>query len=180
MYTRTESDIPTENGTVRSIQFTDLEDPDYMFFYIEGDEEAIRYEIDHPPIEDEVWFRIEAGQFENMLEEAELTHAGEKEVESWQTDQIDIEEALVNTTRWFDQDSGFEVRMEADDELEAELEDEEGEETSEEIDVDTSYTVIDFEIDPDMDESLFELDDMDYEEGEMEDMTERLTDAAEE
>ncbi|MDQ0209021.1 hypothetical protein [Alkalicoccobacillus murimartini] len=142
-----------------SIQFSDLDDPAFTITYDEGDDEAIRYEPGVDPEQADLtdW----ASPYENMLENAELTYIGEEEVNGYQTYHIESDLDGEVTEYWFDQETYYEIMMEratsADEEHSA-------------GDLDSSNGVIDFEVNPDFDESLFQApDDIEVVDGELED-----------
>jgi hypothetical protein len=149
--------------------FTDLDDPDYSIIYREGDDEAVRYETPAPPTEDTLWFRMEAGQYETMLEEADLHYEGEEEINDYNTHALEVD-GETTEDRWFEEENYIQVRHDMDEDMEVEIE---GENASDEVDTDLSEEVLDFEINPEFDESLFEVpDDMELTEGTEEDMVE--------
>ncbi|TVP83293.1 MAG: hypothetical protein EA344_09875 [Alkalicoccus sp.] len=149
--------------------FTDVDDPDYSIIYREGDDEAVRYETPAPPTEDTLWFRMEAGQYETMLEEADLYYEGEEEINDYSTHALEVG-GETTENRWFDGENYMQVRLDMDEDMEVEIE---GENASDEVYTDLSEEVLDYEINPEFDESLFEVpDDMELTEGTEEDMVE--------
>ncbi|MEY8752817.1 LolA family protein [Alkalicoccobacillus gibsonii] len=169
LYTRMEAEFSTEgeeDGEAFSdempttYQFSDLDDPALTITYDEGDEEAIRYEQGIDPTQDDLsdW----ASLYETLLEDAELTYVGEEEINGYSTYHIEAERDGQVTEYWFDQETFYEIKMES----ETAVEDAEYAAG----DTSSSGAVIEFEVNPDFDESLFQApDDVEVVDGELED-----------
>ncbi|MDX6154516.1 hypothetical protein [Marinococcus sp. PL1-022] len=167
-YNRLELDVTTEgeeNGESfseeepTSYQFTDPEDPAYTITYDEGDEEAIRYDAGRS---DEGYDMSQgAAPYEQLLEEADLTYVGEEEVNGYDTYHIQAEMNDGSSDYWFDQETYYEIKSER--ETSADEEQAAGDATS-------NMEVVDFEVNPNFDESLFQTpEDIDVVDGELED-----------
>lgn len=146
-------DDPTE------YQFSDLEDPAYTIAYDEGDEQAIRYEagaqLEEPDMSS--W----AGEYEVLRDEAALTFVGEEEINGFQTYHIEADNEGDVSEHWFDQETYYEIKWErhtsADEEHAA-------------GDTASDSEVVEFEANPEFDETLFEApDDIEVVDGELED-----------
>lgn len=146
-------DDPTE------YQFSDLEDPTYTIVYDEGDEQAIRYEagaqLEEPDMSS--W----AGEYEVLRDEAALTFVGEEEINGFQTYHIEADNEGDVSEHWFDQETYYEIKWErhtsADEEHAA-------------GDTASDSEVVEFEANPEFDETLFEApDDIEVVDGELED-----------
>ncbi|MBM7840948.1 hypothetical protein JOC54_004242 [Alkalihalobacillus xiaoxiensis] len=150
MYNRTETEVGVgvesdeESGAdeVVSYGFTDYDDPNYMIMYDEGDTEATRVENSM-----EFDFSTLAHEYEDLLENAELTLVGEEEVNGYQAYHIEAEMDDEVRSYWFDTENFYAVRLE----VEA-GQDEEGGFSSQD-------DVIDYELNPSFDESLFQVPD---------------------
>jgi hypothetical protein len=169
LYTRMDMEFSTEgeeDGEAFSdempttYQFSDLDDPSLTITYDEGDEEAIRYEQGIDPTQDDLsdW----ASLYENLLEDAELTYVGEEEINGYSTYHIEAERDGQVTEYWFDQETFYEIKM--------------GSETAVEDaehaagDTSSSGAVIEYEVNPEFDESLFQApEDVEVVDGELED-----------
>ncbi|CAM3872571.1 hypothetical protein [Alkalicoccus chagannorensis] len=153
-------DFETEEP--RSYTFTDADDPDHQISYEEGDEEAIRYE---QPIEgDQEDLSAGAVQYEMLLDEADLTLDGEQEVNGFEAYRIEAETDGAVTTYWFDVETFYEVKRESEEESDAE-------DLDAEVGAGMGNTVvIEYELNPDFDEELFEApDDIEVVDGTFED-----------
>lgn len=169
LYTRMDLEFSTEgeeDGEAFSdempttYQFSDLDDPALTITYDEGDEEAIRYEQGIDPTQEDLsdW----ASLYETLLEDAELTYVGEEEINGYSTYHIEAERDGQVTEYWFDQETFYEIKMES----ETAVEDAEYAAG----DTSSSGAVIEFEVNPDFDESLFQApDDVEVVDGELED-----------
>ncbi|WP_099304076.1 hypothetical protein [Bacillus sp. Marseille-P3800] len=157
MDVETDSDANTEETV--SYSFTDYDDPAYAIMYDEGDDEAIRIERDL-----DFDFSHMAQRYEDLLDNAdELTLVGEEEVNGYQTYHVEAEMDGETMAFYFDQDTYFSVRDEiigGDDDMDTTLD---GGFQAED-------DVIDYELNPEFDESLFQApDDMDVTDGEISD-----------
>ncbi|UTR06014.1 hypothetical protein MM326_18345 [Alkalihalobacillus sp. LMS6] len=157
MNMETDSDASTEETV--SYSFTDYSDPAYAIMYDEGDDEAIRIERDL-----DFDFSHMAQRYEDLLDNAdELTLVGEEEVNGYQTYHVEAEMDGETMAFYFDQDTYFSVRDEiigGDDDMDTTLD---GGFQAED-------DVIDYELNPEFDESLFQApDDMDVTDGEISD-----------
>lgn len=169
------NETESHEGGFTTHLITDVEDPNYSIHYVEGDDEAIRYETPVPPSEDELWFNMNVNRYENMLEERELIYAGEEEINDFETHAIESPGEDGMTQLWFDEETYFEVRSERGAE-EGVSEDNNGEEQS----ANSVEEVLEYEVNPEMDEELFQLpDDIEITDGTMEDITEKLEEAEE-
>ncbi|MBM7631026.1 hypothetical protein [Geomicrobium sediminis] len=141
-----------ENGELKveeeptSYTFTDRDDPEYQFDYNEGDESAIRYEVDRV---EEIESIPGAAPHERRLEESVLTYLGEEDVNGYQTYVVQSEIDDMQMTHWYDQDTYYEVQSETV----ISRDDEDNVETI------SIITVLDFEKDPEFEESLFTVPD---------------------
>lgn len=157
MDVETDSDANTEETV--SYSFTDYDDPAYAIMYDEGDDEAIRIERDL-----DFDFSHMAQRYEDLLDNAdELTLVGEEEVNGYQTYHVEAEMDGETMAFYFDQDTYFSVRDEivgGNDDMDTTLD---GGFQAED-------DVIDYELNPEFDESLFQApDDMDVTDGEISD-----------
>lgn len=156
MNVETDSDASTEERV--SYSFTDYDDPAYAIMYDEGDDEAIRIERDL-----DFDFSHMAQRYEDLLDNAdELTLVGEEEVNGYQTYHIEAEMDGETMSFYFDQDTYFSVR----DEVEG------GDDMDTTLDggFQAEDDVIDYELNPEFDESLFQApDDMEVTDGEISD-----------
>ncbi|WYP26456.1 hypothetical protein NSQ54_19365 [Alkalihalobacillus sp. FSL W8-0930] len=169
LYTRMDLEFSTEgeedgeafsDEMPPSYQFSDLDDPVFTITYDEGDEEAIRYEQGVDPTQDDLsdW----ASLYENLLENAELTYVGEEEINGFSTYHIEADRDGQVTEYWFDQETFYEIKMESETAVE-DAEHAAG-------DTSSSGAVIEYEVNPDFDESLFQApDDVEVVDGELED-----------
>ncbi|MEN0645385.1 hypothetical protein MKY91_19655 [Alkalicoccobacillus gibsonii] len=169
LYTRMDLEFSTEgeeDGEAFSdempttYQFSDLDDPALTITYDEGDEEAIRYEQGIDPTQEDLsdW----ASLYETLLEDAELTYVGEEEINGYSTYHIEAERDGQVTEYWFDQETFYEIKMESETAVE-DAEHAAG-------DTSSSGAVIEYEVNPDFDESLFQApDDVEVVDGELED-----------
>ncbi|EZH66574.1 hypothetical protein DH09_11680 [Bacillaceae bacterium JMAK1] len=138
-----------------SYTFTDVDDPEYQFDYNEGDESAIRYEVDRV---EEIELIPGAAPLERRLEESVLTYLGEEEVNGYQTYVVQSVDEDMETTHWYDQDTYYEVQSETV----ISRDDEDNVETI------SIITVLDYEKDPEFEESLFTVpDELEVVEGDM-------------
>ncbi|QKS72565.1 hypothetical protein FLK61_38775 [Paenalkalicoccus suaedae] len=146
-------------------QLTDIDEPEYSFHYISGEDEAIRYEPEAQITEDTLWFNMDLGSFEAILESGTLRYLGEDEVNGYTTHVIESETDGSTARHWFDQDSYVEIRSETasfGDEL-------------------TVTEVIAFALNIDMDEALFSPPGhMEIIDGDVDDVTSNITDRDEE
>ncbi|MEK4566851.1 hypothetical protein MKX54_19415 [Alkalihalobacillus sp. FSL R5-0424] len=143
-----------------SYQFSDLDDPVFTITYDEGDEEAIRYEQGVDPTQDDLsdW----ANLYEGLLEDAELTYVGEEEINGFSTYHIEADRDGQVNEYWFDQETFYEIKMESETAVE-DAEHAAG-------DTSSSGAVIEYEVNPDFDESLFQApEDVEVVDGEFED-----------
>jgi len=157
MDVETDSDANTEETV--SYSFTDYDDPAYAIMYDEGDDEAIRIERDL-----DFDFSHMAQRYEDLLDNAdELTLVGEEEVNGYQTYHVEAEMDGETMAFYFDQDTYFSVRDEiigGDDDMDTTLD---GGFQAED-------DVIDYELNPEFDESLFQApDDMEVTDGDISD-----------
>jgi outer membrane lipoprotein-sorting protein len=169
LYTRMDLEFSTEgeeDGEAFSdempttYQFSDLDDPALTITYDEGDEEAIRYEQGIDPTQEDLsdW----ASLYETLLEDAELTYVGEEEINGYSTYHIEAERDGQVTEYWFDQETFYEIKMESETAVE-DAEHSAG-------DTSSSGAVIEYEVNPNFDESLFQApDDVEVVDGELED-----------
>ncbi|MFS0788197.1 hypothetical protein ABC345_17685 [Shouchella sp. 1P09AA] len=157
MNMETDSEANTEERI--SYSFTDYDDPAYAIMYDEGDDEAIRVERDL-----DFDFSQMAQRYEDLLENAdELTLVGEEEVNGYQTYHVEAEMDGETMAFYFDQDTYFSVRDEivgGNDDMDTTLD---GGFQAED-------DVIDYELNPEFDESLFQApDDMEVTDGDISD-----------
>lgn len=141
-------------------QFTDIEDSSYTISYDEGDTEAIRYEsgTDGGEMDD---LSSGAYQYEQLLEDAELTYVDEEEVNGYETYHIEAEQDGEVTEYWFDQETYYEIRQETS---------QSGGDESLAGSADNEIEVVEYEANPEFDESLFEApDEIEVVDGELED-----------
>ncbi|QKS72943.1 hypothetical protein FLK61_40810 [Paenalkalicoccus suaedae] len=176
-YVREESMTSTEDGAdiPLNIMFTDESDPAYHIFYTEGDEEAIRYEAaENTAAEDIAWFNSYGERYDSYMVDAGLTYVGEEEVNGFNTHHIDIELEGQTLSLWFDQETYMEVRSEGNLVLTGEGDAGAGSAT-------TTREVLEFEVNPEFDESLFMAPEgMEVTEGSYEDIASRLNPDGEE
>lgn len=169
LYTRMDLEFATEgeedgeafsDEMPTSYQFSDPNDPSFTITYDEGDDEAIRYEQGVDPAQED--FSNWASMYENLLENAELTYVGEEEVNGFETYHISSDRDGQKTDYWFDQETFYEIKMESETTVE-DAEHAAG-------DTSSSGAVIEYEVNPDFDESLFQApDDIEVVDGELED-----------
>ncbi|MCM2674494.1 hypothetical protein [Alkalicoccobacillus plakortidis] len=167
LYNRTESVMESSgeeeggestNAESTSYSFTDIDEPSYLITYNEGDEEAVRIEN---PTTEEFTFDMIGERYQGLLEEAELTLEGEEEVNGYQAYHITAEVDDGIEEYWFDTETFFEVKGEISMSSESE-------EQSVDSSVTAGDTVIEYKLNPDFDETLFQVpEDLEVVDGEI-------------
>ncbi|TDL31210.1 hypothetical protein E2R51_15615 [Jeotgalibacillus sp. S-D1] len=132
--------IEYEEEDRTSYLFTDLEDPNFLIEYAEGDDEAQRYENAFTENAD---LGHGAHSYEYLLEHAELSLIGEEEVNGYQTYHVQATQEGQTTDYWFDQDTFYEVKTQYQSF---------GTETY-------STEILDYELNPEFDKGLFQAPD---------------------
>lgn len=109
-------------------------------------------------------------QYENMIEDSELSYIGEENVNDFSTYVLESEEEEATSRLWFDQEAYFEVRSDAEADVDIEGDDiNEG--LEEGFELNTTEEVLDYEVNPQMDDELFTVpDDMEVVDGDLEDI----------
>lgn len=156
-----EGEEEVEDEMPTSYSFTDSEDPAYMITYEEGDNEALRYE--NPTSDESLSFDMHGQEYEAILEDAELSLVGEETINGYDTYHIEADQDGEITEYWFDKDTFFEIKRT----LDSSSESPDGEFSNEGGGIDT---VVDYEVNPDFDASLFQApDDIEVVDGEIDD-----------
>ncbi|PPA68449.1 hypothetical protein [Jeotgalibacillus proteolyticus] len=125
----------TEDDDITFHLFTDLEDPDYIFETNDKKGDAERYENPFPENND---LALAGEQYEYLLENAELTFKGEEEVNGYETYHIEAAHDGIVSHYWFDQETFYEVKH-----------------SYNHPSAHYSSEVVDYELNPEFDESLF-------------------------
>ncbi|TSB47441.1 LolA family protein [Alkalicoccobacillus porphyridii] len=150
-------DFAAEQQT--NIQFSDLDDPNYTITYDEGDDQAVRFETGASADQEDM--TIWASEYQSLLEEAELAYVGEEEINGYLTYQIEATLDGEVTSYWFDQETYFEIKTEHS--TVADTENAAG-------DTDSTIEVVEYEVNPEFDESLFQAPEgVEVVDGELED-----------
>ncbi|GAK10218.1 hypothetical protein [Geomicrobium sp. JCM 19038] len=133
-----------EEATVQ-VTFTNLEQDGYIVEYTSDTNEGFTY-----PNRQARDTYLAVPMYEHALEHAQLSYGGEEEVGDYNTHHIIVTEDQHRTHYWFDQETFFEVQSQYEYNAENESDDEVQ-------NLNDGRRVVDYTVDPEFDESLFEV-----------------------